>query len=143
MLPVLRVQWPVPCNDGVMRSICDDLVGEHDDLDRIVASIGSAEWLTATPSPGWDVRDQISHLWFFDQRAVMALTDPEAFAADVAWLVASGGTDASVAPGARSNRVSCSNGGASIGRDSSPMRRRSIRRVVCCGTARRWRRDRS
>ena len=32
---------------------------------------------TPTPAPGWAIRDQISHLWFFDQRAVMALTDPD------------------------------------------------------------------
>src|SRR3954464_14912042 len=52
-----------------------------------------------TPSPGWTIRDQISHLWFFDQRALWALTDAEAFADDVRWLLANGGTDASVDAG--------------------------------------------
>lgn len=82
-----------------MRSICDDLVAEHRDLDDLVAGLHEAQWLIQTPSPGWVIRDQISHLWFFDQRAVMALTDPDAFAADVQWLVANGGTDASTVPG--------------------------------------------
>ena len=82
-----------------MRSICDDLAAEHGDLDDIVTDLNDGQWLVETPSPGWAIRDQISHLWFFDQRALMALTDPDAFAADVQWLIASGGTDASILPG--------------------------------------------
>ena len=82
-----------------MQSICDDLAAEHDDLDEVVGRFSDTAWLTPTPSPGWAIRDQISHLWFFDQRALMALTDPDAFAADTLWLMANGGTDASVEPG--------------------------------------------
>ena len=82
-----------------MRSICDDLAAEHGDLDAIIEALSRAEWLIETPSPGWTIRDQISHLWFFDQRAVLALTDPEAFARDMEWLLANGGTDASIEPG--------------------------------------------
>jgi uncharacterized protein (TIGR03084 family) len=82
-----------------MRSLCDDLASEHADLDGLVAGLDDSDWLIGTPSPGWAIRDQISHLWFFDQRAVMALTDPDAFAADVRWLAANGGTDASILPG--------------------------------------------
>ena len=82
-----------------MDAICDDLAAEHADLDRIVAGLDDAGWDTPTPAPGWAVRDQISHLWFFDQRAMMALTDPEAFAADAKMLLAGGGTDASIEPG--------------------------------------------
>ncbi len=82
-----------------MRSICEDLAAEHQDLDAIVGALSAAQWLTETPSPGWEIRDQISHLWFFDQRALLALTDPDAFAADLHRLLASGGTDASIAAG--------------------------------------------
>ena len=82
-----------------MRSICDDLDAEHDDLDGLVAGLSDAQWRTETPSPGWAIRDQISHLWFFDQRALLALDDPAAFAADAQWIAANGGTEASVAPG--------------------------------------------
>jgi len=82
-----------------MDAICDDLAAEHADLDRIVAALDDAAWDTPTPAPAWSVRDQISHMWFFDQRAALALTDPEAFAADAAALLAGGGTDASIAPG--------------------------------------------
>jgi uncharacterized protein (TIGR03084 family) len=82
-----------------MHSICDDLAAEHGDLDNIVAGLDDEQWIIDTPSPGWAIRDQISHLWFFDQRALMALTDPATFADDMQWLAANGGTEASVAPG--------------------------------------------
>ena len=82
-----------------MQSICDDLAAEHRDLDDVVGGLSDTQWLTPTPSPGWAIRDQISHLWFFDQRALLALTDPDGFAADALWLMANGGTDASVEPG--------------------------------------------
>jgi uncharacterized protein (TIGR03084 family) len=38
-------------------------------------------------------------MWFFDQRALLALTDPDEFAADAKRLMSSGGTEASVLPG--------------------------------------------
>lgn len=82
-----------------MDPICNDLHDEHLALDAIVAELSEDGWSTPTPATGWSVRDQISHLWFFDQRAAMALRDPEAFAADMQQLLASGGTQASVEPG--------------------------------------------
>lgn len=82
-----------------MHAICDDLFAEYEALDAIVAPLTEEQWSTPTPADGWSVRDQISHLWFFDVRELLALTDPDAFAADMAELLASGGTEASVAPG--------------------------------------------
>lgn len=86
-------------NNVVMDAICDDLAREHDALEALVAELTEAQWSLPTPAASWTVRDQLSHLWFFDQRAALALRDPEAFAEDMKWLMASGGTDASVAPG--------------------------------------------
>jgi uncharacterized protein (TIGR03084 family) len=82
-----------------MELICDDLVDEHASLEELVRDLSEDQWDTPTASPGWTVRDQVSHIWFFDQRALLALTDPEGFAADAAALMAGGGTDASVEPG--------------------------------------------
>ncbi len=82
-----------------MDPICDDLLAEHADLDALVAGLDEDGWDVPTPAPGWAVRDQISHLWFFDQRALLALTDPVAFAEDARALLASGSTEASVVPG--------------------------------------------
>ena len=59
--------------------LLDDLRAEHEALDAVVASIEPGEWDTPTPAPGWSVRDQISHLTFFDEEATLAATDAEAF----------------------------------------------------------------
>jgi uncharacterized protein (TIGR03084 family) len=81
-----------------MDAICDDLDAEHTDLDALVAAATEADLERPTPAEGWAVRDQISHLWFFDQRAVMAVRDADAFEADKAVLL-SPGADPSVAAG--------------------------------------------
>jgi uncharacterized protein (TIGR03084 family) len=81
-----------------MKAICDDLAAEHEALDAVVRDLPDAAWDLPTPASGWMVRDQISHLWFFDQRAVLAATDAEAFAAD-ATTMRRAGIDASVEPG--------------------------------------------
>jgi uncharacterized protein (TIGR03084 family) len=85
--------------DVPMEQICADLAAEHAALDELVASLTDPQWSTPTPSDGWAIRDQVSHLWFFDQRAHLALTDAAGFQADMEWLMANGGTDASVVPG--------------------------------------------
>jgi uncharacterized protein (TIGR03084 family) len=64
-----------------------DLAAEHHALDEVVADLGPSAWRTPTPSPGWTVADQIAHLTYFDRAAAAAITDPDAFAADVAALV--------------------------------------------------------
>lgn len=67
-----------------MNAIVTDLRAEHDALDAIVADLNDDAWSTPTPAEGWDVVDQIGHLTFFDRRATMAITDRDAFAADLA-----------------------------------------------------------
>jgi len=59
-----------------------DLIAEHAELDALVAGIGEASWKSVTPAEGWTIADSIGHLDFFDERARLALVDPEAFAAD-------------------------------------------------------------
>jgi uncharacterized protein (TIGR03084 family) len=65
-----------------MDPICADFLDECAVLDDIVAALSEAQWSLPTPAEGWSVRDQISHLWFFDQRARLALDEPDEFAAD-------------------------------------------------------------
>jgi uncharacterized protein (TIGR03084 family) len=69
-------------------TICADLAAEHEDLDRLVAALAGGDLDRQTPAPGWSVRDQVTHLAFFDQQATLAMTDPEAFAETVRRFVA-------------------------------------------------------
>ncbi|MDE0231499.1 MAG: TIGR03084 family metal-binding protein [bacterium] len=73
----------------MMDTVVADLAAEQDVLDGLVADLDEAGWATATPSEGWNVADQISHLAYFDQKAAQSVTDPEGFAAEVAGLIAS------------------------------------------------------
>jgi uncharacterized protein (TIGR03084 family) len=59
--------------------LIEELRAEHSELDATVASIEPGEWDMPTPAPGWTVRDQISHLTFFDEEATLAASDAEAF----------------------------------------------------------------
>jgi uncharacterized protein (TIGR03084 family) len=61
--------------------LCSDLAAEQASLDAVVAPLPVASWSMPTPAAGWDIRDSISHLCFFDEAAQLALTDPPAFAA--------------------------------------------------------------
>ena len=81
-----------------MQSLCDDLEAEHAALDRLVADLDEAQCNLPTPADDWSIRDQVSHLWFFDQKALLALTQPEAFALDRQQMLAAG-VDASVEVG--------------------------------------------
>lgn len=65
-----------------MDALCDDLLAETADLEGLVASIDDVAWATPTPAEGWDVKDQVAHLAYFDDRARDAMTDPDRFRAE-------------------------------------------------------------
>src|SRR5664280_817439 len=62
-----------------------DLDAEYDDLRGVVDGLGDTapEWDLPTPAAGWAVRDQISHLAYFDDAGRLAMVDPDAFARTV------------------------------------------------------------
>ncbi len=62
-----------------LEQIEADLRSEHQQLDEMVDPLAHDEWNLETPAAGWTVRDQISHLAFFDDAAALALEDAEAF----------------------------------------------------------------
>jgi uncharacterized protein (TIGR03084 family) len=64
-----------------MESICADLKAEHEALEQLVCALSEADWDKPTPAEPWMVRDQISHLHFFDDCALRAVVDPEGFRA--------------------------------------------------------------
>src|SRR3990172_9262256 len=65
-----------------LDEIIDDLEEEQAALGRVLDALSAADWDTPTHAPGWSVRDQVSHLAFFDEAASRAMTDREAFAAE-------------------------------------------------------------
>ncbi|MFC1825018.1 TIGR03084 family metal-binding protein [Thermodesulfobacteriota bacterium] len=62
-----------------MEEICRDLSGEHKALDTVVSDLDEAAWNKLTPAEGWTIKDQISHLAFFDDKARLAAADQKAF----------------------------------------------------------------
>jgi uncharacterized protein (TIGR03084 family) len=64
-----------------ISALCDDLLAETADLEGLVADLDDGQWATATPAEGWDVKDQVGHLAFFDDRADESLTDRDSFVA--------------------------------------------------------------
>ena len=79
-----------------MDEICADLRAETDDLRNFLVGLTDDEWLTPTPAEGWDIRDTISHLAYFDHQAVLALCDPDGFAEHPSNMVGNDGLSAIV-----------------------------------------------
>jgi uncharacterized protein (TIGR03084 family) len=65
-----------------LDALCDDLVAETAALDALLSLLDEDGWATATPAEGWTIRDQVSHLAYFDGAAVTAATDPDRFRAE-------------------------------------------------------------
>ena len=58
-----------------------DCLAEHDALAAILVDIPPDDWERPTPAAGWTIRDQISHLAYFDGAARLSMVDPDAFRA--------------------------------------------------------------
>jgi uncharacterized protein (TIGR03084 family) len=67
-----------------LAGLRDDLSAEQAALEAVVVSLPAAAWETPTPAEPWAVRDQIAHLTYFDERARVALTEPDRFLAELA-----------------------------------------------------------
>lgn len=67
-----------------------DLAAEQDSLEAVVAPLDDQQLRAPTPAEGWDIADTISHLAGFDEAATLALTNPDAFLADLERLIATG-----------------------------------------------------
>ncbi len=73
-----------------MRGLLADLTAETRVLEAMLAPLDEAGWDRPTPAPRWAIRDQVSHLAYFDEAAVAAATDPARFRADAADLMTQG-----------------------------------------------------
>ena len=66
-----------------LDEIINDLAAEQAALARVLDGLSAGDWDVPTHGPGWSVRDQVSHLAYFDEAAARAIMDHEAFAAEV------------------------------------------------------------
>jgi len=69
--------------DDAWSRLRADLVDESAALTDVVAPLDAAALDAPTPAEGWTIRDQLSHLAGFDEAAVTAAVEPEAFLADL------------------------------------------------------------
>ena len=70
-----------------VADLLSDLAEEHTSLESVVAGAPASALSAKTPAAGWDVRDTISHLCYFDEQAALAITDPDAFEEHKAKLI--------------------------------------------------------
>jgi uncharacterized protein (TIGR03084 family) len=59
--------------------LCDDLGAERAVTAALLTDLGPEGWRTPTPAPGWSVRDQVTHLAWFDEAARQSIAEPDAF----------------------------------------------------------------
>lgn len=64
-----------------VAEVCEDLLAERAGL---LGAMGTLEvdLDAATPAEGWSVRDQLTHLAWFDEAATQSIVDPNAFRAN-------------------------------------------------------------
>jgi uncharacterized protein (TIGR03084 family) len=75
-----------------LAGLLDDLAAETAVLDGLLAGLDAARWAAPTPSPGWSIHDQVTHLAYFDEAAALAAADPDRFRAEAGALMELGDT---------------------------------------------------
>ena len=76
-----------------LRALLRDLAAETVALDAIIGPLDEADWRCPTPAVGWTIADQVSHLAYFDDVAVLSATRPQEFIAERDRTEAAGGID--------------------------------------------------
>ena len=73
-----------------MGALTADLAAESAELYEVLSVLAEPEWDRDTPAAGWTVRDQVTHLAYFDGTAVLSATDPDRFRVDMEAITAEG-----------------------------------------------------
>src|ERR1700733_3771497 len=74
----------------IVGQLAADLAEETTSLAGILSRLTPAAWDRYTPAEGWTIRDQVTHLAFFDDATLLAVRDPAAFTRQRAELLAIG-----------------------------------------------------
>lgn len=75
---------------ALLDELLADLRAETDDLFAILSELDVADWGRPTPAAGWQIRDQVSHLAYFDEIATLSATDVDRFRREADELTALG-----------------------------------------------------
>lgn len=62
-----------------LRDVTAAFLTQCDALDDALAARDDTDWRRATPAAGWDVADQVAHLAWTDEVALLACADPTRF----------------------------------------------------------------
>jgi uncharacterized protein (TIGR03084 family) len=62
-----------------LQALADDLALETASFAMIIDVLADADWSRPTPASGWSVADQVSHLAYFDEMAVLGALDRAEF----------------------------------------------------------------
>ena len=62
-----------------MQETCRDLRDEYRDLADFCAMLSPSDWQRTTDFYGWTPWDEVAHLCYFDETALQAIDDPQAF----------------------------------------------------------------
>lgn len=65
---------------AVRDAVVADLAAETESLLNLVKTLPLDGWDLSTPAEGWSIRDQITHLAYFDDATLLAIDDSAAFA---------------------------------------------------------------
>ncbi|WP_020658315.1 TIGR03084 family metal-binding protein [Amycolatopsis benzoatilytica] len=70
--------------------LLDDLSAEAAEVEAMIGPLDDAGIARPTPAAGWTIRDQVTHLAFFDEAATRAAVDPDGFRQEASALMADG-----------------------------------------------------
>src|SRR3989337_1838884 len=120
-----------------LYAIIDDLDAEQAALRAVVGTLSVSDWDKPTHAVGWSVRDQISHLAYFDEAATRAMLDHDAFVAEAQEVLQAGGDLEAryLTRGGEMSHGDLLDWWRTAGH-SSQSRARWTRRRACLGTAR-------
>jgi uncharacterized protein (TIGR03084 family) len=75
---------------AVVESVVSDLQVETAEILTVLADLRASQWEALTPAAGWTIRDQVTHLAYFDDATLLAIEDAASFVTQREDLLAMG-----------------------------------------------------